>query len=48
MRGNIKLFTLSMDLKQANRYEFSRSEKMDRLISNRISVPLGQAPELNA
>jgi hypothetical protein len=43
MRGNIELFTLSIDLKQAYRFEVARSEKVDHSIPARISMPLDQA-----
>jgi hypothetical protein len=48
MRGEVKLFTLSMDLRKARRYEMARSEKIDSSIPSRISVPLNKAQELNA
>jgi hypothetical protein len=50
MRGSIKLFTLSIDLRQGNRFEFEVAghEKIDRSITDGISVPLDQAPGLNA
>jgi hypothetical protein len=48
MRGSIKLFTLSIDLRQEHRFEVAGYEEMDRSITNGISVIRDQAPGLNA
>ena len=48
MRGCIKLFTLSIDLRQGHGFEVAGYEKMDRSIADGISVILDQAPGLNA
>ena len=48
MRGSIKLFTLSIDLRQGHRFEVAGYEKIDRTITEGISVTFDQAPGLNA
>ena len=48
MRGSIKLFTLSIDLRQGHRFEVAGYEKIDRSITDGISAILDQAPGLNA
>lgn len=48
MRGSIKLFTLSIDLRQEHRFEVAGYEKIDRSITDGISVIRDQAPGLNA
>jgi hypothetical protein len=50
MRGTIKLFTLSIDLRQGHRFEVVGYEKfeLDRSVPDGISAILDQAPGLNA
>jgi hypothetical protein len=48
MRGSIKLFTLSIDLRQGHRFDVAGYEKINRPITEGISVTLDQAPGLNA
>jgi hypothetical protein len=48
MRGNIKLFTLLIDLRVGHRFEVAGYEKIDRSITDGFSVTLDQAPGLNA
>jgi hypothetical protein len=46
MRGNIKLFTLSMELRHAYRLKLAGFEKIDRTLPSPISMPIGQASKL--
>jgi hypothetical protein len=48
MRGSIKLFTLSIDLRQGHMVEVAGYEKIDRSITDGISATLDQAPGINA
>lgn len=48
MRGNIKLFTLSMDLPQAHQFEMARSEKINHSTADQISLTFDRAFGLNA
>jgi hypothetical protein len=50
MRGSVKLFTLSIDLRQGHRFEVAGYEKfeIDRSITDGISAILDRAPGLNA
>lgn len=48
MRGSIKLFTLSIDLGQEHRFEVAGYDKMDRSITDGISMIRDKAPGLNA
>lgn len=48
MRGSIKLFTLSIDQRQEHRFKVAGYEKMDRSITDGISVIRDRAPGLNA
>lgn len=48
MRGNIKLFTLSMDLRQAHKFEIARSEKINHSTADQISLTFDKALGLNA
>jgi hypothetical protein len=46
MRGNIKLFTLSMELKHAYLSKLVGFEKIDRSLPSPISIPSGHASKL--
>jgi hypothetical protein len=48
MRGNIKLFTLSMDLRQAHQFEIARSEKVNHTNADQISLTFDKAFGINA
>ncbi len=48
MRGNIKLFTLSMDLRKAHQFEVARSERVNHSTADQISLTFDKAFGLNA